>query len=72
MYVVKVGDYYVKSVDVAFGGFVGEIELSKEIMRNFTEEGAERIAKMVNGVVVSMGDVVDTNDEEVENEKRDS
>lgn len=61
MYVVKVGDYYIKSVDTEFGGYIGEIELSKEIMRNFTEEGAERIAKMVNGEVISMGDVT-TND----------
>jgi hypothetical protein len=61
MYVVKVGDFYIKNVDVAFGGFVESIELSKEIMRNFTEEGAERMAKMVNGEVISMGDVV-TND----------
>ena len=61
MYVVKVGDFYIKNVDVAFGGFVESIELSKEIMRNFTLEGAERIAKMINGEVVSMGDVV-TND----------
>ena len=58
MYVVKVGDFYIKNVDVAFGGFVESIELSKEIMRNFTLEGAERIAKMINGEVVSMGDVV--------------
>lgn len=58
MYVVKVGDFYIKNVDVAFGGFVESIELSKEIMRNFTEEGAERMAKMVNGEVISMGDVV--------------
>lgn len=57
MYVVKVGDFYIKNVEVAFGGFVESIELSKEIMRNFTEEGAERMAKMVNGEVISMGDV---------------
>ena len=61
MYVVKVGDFYIKNVEVAFGGFIESIELSKEIMRNFTEEGAERMAKMVNGEVISMGDVV-TND----------
>ncbi len=58
MFVVKVGDFYVKAVDVEFGGYVSGIELSKEIMRNFTKEGAERIAKMVNGEVISMGDVV--------------
>lgn len=54
MYVVKVGEFYVKEVDVAFGGFVNEITLSKEIMRNFRQEGAERIAKMVNGETIEM------------------
>ena len=61
MFVIKVGEYYVKSVDASFGGFINEITLSKEIMRECTKEGAERIAKMVNGEVISMGDVV-TND----------
>lgn len=58
MYVVKVGEFYVKDVEVAFGGFTSEITLSKELMKSFTQEGAERIAKMVNGEVISMGDVV--------------
>ncbi|MBP5427014.1 MAG: hypothetical protein J6Y29_03880 [Clostridiales bacterium] len=61
MYVVKLGNFYVKSVDVEFGGFIREILLSKEIMRNFTEEGAERIAQMINGEVINIGDV-ETND----------
>ena len=58
MYVVKVGDYYVKSIDAEFGGFIGNILLSKEIMRNFTEAGAERIAKMVNGEVIKIAEDV--------------
>lgn len=58
MYVVKVGDYYVKSVDAEFGGFIGSILLSKEIMRNFTKAGAERIAKMVNGEVIKIAEEV--------------
>ena len=58
MYVVKVGDYYVKSVDAEFGGFIGNILLSKEIMRNFTEAGAERIAKMINGEVIKIAEEV--------------
>ncbi|MBQ6546485.1 MAG: hypothetical protein IJL74_00610 [Bacilli bacterium] len=62
MYVIKVGNYYIKDVEVAFGGFTSEIVLSKEIMKGFTKEGAERIAKMVNGDVISMVDV-ETNDE---------
>ena len=58
MYVIKVGDFYVSDVDVAFGGFTSSITLSKELMKNFTKDGAERIAKMINGEVISMGDVV--------------
>lgn len=58
MYVVKVGNYYVNTVDVEFGGFTGDILLSKEVMRNFTKEGAERIAKMVNGEVIEMAEEV--------------
>ena len=58
MYVVKVGDYYVRSVDANFGGFIGSILLSKEIMRNFTKAGAEHIAKMINGEVVEIPEEV--------------
>lgn len=61
MYVIKVGEFYVSGIDMAFGGFVEEIMLSKKIMRNFTKDGAERIAKMINGEVIDMGDV-ETND----------
>jgi len=57
MYVVKLGEYYIKDFEVAFGGYLGEIVLSREIQRNFTKEGAERIAQKVNGVVVEIGDV---------------
>lgn len=57
MYVIKVGNFYVKDVEVAFGGFTSEIVLSKEIMKNFTKEGAERVAQMINGEIISMGDV---------------
>lgn len=63
MYVIKVGDFYVCDVEVAFGGFIGGIKLSKEIMGNFSKDGAERIAKMIGGEVIDMGEVV-TNDEE--------
>lgn len=58
MYVVKVGEFYVKDVEVTFGGYTAEITLSKELMKSFTQESAERIAKKVNGEVISMGDVV--------------
>ena len=61
MYVIKVGDYYVKNVETEFGGFIGNITLSKELMRTFTKEGAERIAKMVNGTVVEKAEEVTHN-----------
>lgn len=50
-YIVKVGSYYVKSVEMAFGGYIGEIKLSKEIMGHYTKEGANRLAKILNGEV---------------------
>ena len=58
MFVIKVGNYYVKDVDVAFGGFTSDITLSKEIMKGFTKDGAERIAKMINGIVIEMVDEI--------------
>ena len=61
MYVVKVGEYYIKDFEVAFGGYLGEITLSREMQRGFTKEGAERIAQKVNGVVIEMAEEV-TND----------
>lgn len=54
MYIVKIGDFYVKEVDVAFGGFINEIILSKEIMHNFNKEVAERIAKMTYGEMIKI------------------
>lgn len=57
MYVVKVGEYYVRDIDM-IGGYIGEIELSKEIMRNFNKNTAELIAKKVNGEVIEMAEEV--------------
>jgi hypothetical protein len=57
MYVVKVGEYYVRGIDM-IGGYIGEIELSKEIMRNFNKNTAELIAKKVNGEVIEMAEEV--------------
>lgn len=62
MYVVKVGEYYVNKVETAFGGFIHNIVLSKEIMLNLSKTGAERIAKMVNGTVVEMAEEVTINE----------
>ena len=57
MYIVKVGEYYVRGIDM-IGGYIGEIELSKEIMRNFNKNTAELIAKQVNGEVIEMAEEV--------------
>lgn len=62
MYVVKVGEYYVRGIDM-IGGYIGEIELSKEIMRNFNKNTAELIAKKVNGEVIEMANQVTMNEE---------
>lgn len=61
MYVIKVGEYYVKQVDVAFGGFINDIVLSKEIMKNFKLEGAKRVAELINGEIIEIPEEV-TND----------
>lgn len=60
MYVVKVGEYYVQSIDVTMGQ-VTEIVLSKEMMRNFRKNTAETLAKLTNGEVIEMAEEV-TND----------
>ena len=62
MYIVKVGEYYVRGIDM-IGGYIGEITLSKEIMRNFKKNTAELIAKKVNGEVIEMANQVTMNDE---------
>lgn len=61
MYVIKVGEYYVKEVEVAFGGFINDIVLSKEIMKNFKLEGAKRVAELINGEIIEIPEEV-TND----------
>ena len=57
MYVVKVGEYYVKK----FRLWDAEIELSNEVMLGMDKEEAEKIAKAINGVVVEIKEEV-TND----------
>ena len=69
MYVVKVGEYYVKgsvmnyntnsSIRVAVCS--NEIVLSKEMMTGFSKNIAETIAKKVNGEVIEIAEEV-TND----------
>ena len=50
MYVIKVGEYYVKSID----GWNGSIILSNEVMIGMDKEEADKLAKKVNGVVVEV------------------
>lgn len=66
MYVVKVGDYYVQSIDITMGQ-ITEILLSKEMMRNFTKATAEILAKKTDGEVIKMDNQV-TICEEVTND----
>lgn len=65
MYVVKVGEYYVRAHETlrfAIGGVhIGDIVLSKEIMTSFSKELAEKLAKKLNGEVIEIGEEV-TND----------
>lgn len=59
MYVIKVKDYYVKSAELIKipnikAVTIGDILLSKEIMKSFDKNMAEMIAKKVNGKVIEM------------------
>ena len=57
MYVIKVGEYYVKG----YVGSSGRMDKSKELMRGYDKETAEKIAKATNGEVIEMTEEV-TND----------
>lgn len=61
MYVVKVGEYYVRGYEVKSLDMC--VLLSKELMRTFTKEQAENLAKKVNGEVIEMAEQVTMNDE---------
>lgn len=52
MYVVKVGNYYIRQF--AVDALDVSIILSKELMRTFTKEQAESLAKRVNGEVIKI------------------
>lgn len=56
MYVIKVGKYYVKNVDVWNGGYVGNIELSREIMRQLPLKTAQVVANLIGGKVEEIQD----------------
>ena len=59
MYVVKINDYYVKSVELTRISNIravtmGDILLSKEIMRNFDKNTADIIAKKIAAKVIEI------------------
>ena len=62
MYVIKINDYYVKSVDMLrdFNNiyFIDSITLSKRIMKNFNENEAKIIAKEIKAEIVKIKDEV--------------
>lgn len=66
MYVVKVGDYYIQSTSI--DRLTSNIMLSKELMRSYDKDTAEKLAKKTNGEVIKMDNQV-TMCEEVTNEK---
>ena len=57
MYVIKVGNYYVKSVSFS-GDFITGFVLSNEIMRGYQEPTANKLASLINGEVIKMADEV--------------
>ena len=63
MFVVKVGEYYVRTIDYNNH----DITLSKELMRGFYKQDADKIAKMIYGEVIEIKRQ-DTMYEVVENE----
>ena len=54
MYVVKVGEYYIRNI--TYENY--EIILSKELMRGFEKDRAFTIAKLINGEVIEMTEEV--------------
>lgn len=64
MYVVKVGDFYVRAVEGSINKlnneiyYISEIILSKELMKSWDKDIAEQLAKSVNGEVICMAEEV--------------
>lgn len=56
MYVVKVGDYYIQSTSI--DRLTSNIMLSKELMRSYDKNTAEKLAKITNGEVIQMDNQV--------------
>lgn len=61
MYVVKVGDFYVKSVEI-YGNVVTTVELSKELMRSFSEKWGKVVARVLCAELIEIKEEV-TNEE---------
>lgn len=55
-YVVKVGDYYIQSTSI--DRLTSNIMLSKELMRSYDKNTAEKLAKITNGEVIQMDNQV--------------
>lgn len=64
MYVVKVGDYYIRDVEGNINKlnnqiyYINEIIISKELMKSWDKNIAEQLAKSVNGEVICMTEEV--------------
>ncbi len=65
MYVVKVGNYYVKSVK-HFPTFLSFIELSLDIMRNFDYIEAKNLADKINSVLIPIEEEITLSDKHKE------
>lgn len=58
MYVVKVGEYYVRYAKS------WTIDLSKEVMTGFDKKEAKRIAKLLDAKVIKISECKEVTDEE--------
>jgi hypothetical protein len=64
MYVVKVGDYYIRDVEGSINKLnnqiyhISEIIMSKELMKSWNKDIAKQLAKSVNGEVICMAEEV--------------
>ena len=64
MYVVKVGDYYIRDVEGTINKitnqiyYIKEIIMSKELMKSWDKNIAEQLAKSLNGEVICMTEEV--------------
>lgn len=61
-YVIKLGDFYVKSVTPNCTDF--KLIISKELMRGYDEKTAYKIANQINGEVIEITNQVTMSEEE--------